>query len=116
VVMLTLLAGGTLGGFFGLLLAVPTLAVLKVVLGHLWRTYILDQPIEQEAIAFAAMDAQPGTVVEVVEDRSETLDRLAYPLDSDADTAPTDTGAGGVAIATTTDTEPDDEADDTEPE
>jgi predicted PurR-regulated permease PerM len=85
VVMLTLLAGGTLGGFFGLLLAVPTVAVLKVVIGHLWRTYILDQPLEQEALAFAAMDAQPGAVVEDVAVRREDLDRLAYPIDPDAE-------------------------------
>ena len=95
VVMLTLLAGGTLGGFFGLLLAVPLMAALKVIVGHLWRTYILDQPLEQEAVAFAAMDAQPGGVVEDVDARSETLDRLAYPVDADAEPA-----EGGVATAT----------------
>ncbi|HMG44096.1 MAG TPA: AI-2E family transporter [Acidimicrobiales bacterium] len=84
VVMLTLLAGGTLGGFFGLLLAVPTVAVLKVLVGHLWRTYVLQQPIEVEALAFAAMDTQPGVgPVEKVEQRSEPLDRIAYPVDSD---------------------------------
>ncbi|MDP8988426.1 MAG: AI-2E family transporter, partial [Actinomycetota bacterium] len=32
-VMLALLAGGTIGGFFGLLIAVPTAAVLKILLG-----------------------------------------------------------------------------------
>jgi predicted PurR-regulated permease PerM len=46
VVMLTLLAGGSLGGFFGLLLAVPLTAAVKVVLGHLWRVYVLDEPFE----------------------------------------------------------------------
>jgi predicted PurR-regulated permease PerM len=85
VVMLTLLAGGTLGGFFGLLLAVPTVAVLKILIGHLWRTYVLGQPIEAEALAFAAMDAQPGGVVEKVKARSATLDRLAYPVDEAAE-------------------------------
>lgn len=85
VVMLTLLAGGTLGGFFGLLLAVPTVAVLKILIGHLWRTYVLGQPIEEEALAFAAMDAQPGAFVEKVERRSEALDRIAYPVDEDAE-------------------------------
>ena len=85
VVMLTLLAGGTLGGFFGLLLAVPTVAVLKILIGHLWRTYVLGQPLEVEALAFAAMDAQPGAFVEKVDQRSEALDRLAYPVDETAD-------------------------------
>jgi predicted PurR-regulated permease PerM len=85
VVMLTLLAGGTLGGFFGLLLAVPTVAVLKILIGHLWRTYVLGQPIEAEALAFAAMDAQPGAVVEKVRERSEALDRIAYPVNEAAE-------------------------------
>ncbi|HEX4902184.1 MAG TPA: AI-2E family transporter [Acidimicrobiales bacterium] len=47
VVMLALLAGGTLGGFFGLLLAVPVTATLKVVIGHLWAVYVLEIPVEE---------------------------------------------------------------------
>lgn len=47
VVMLALLAGGTLGGFSGLLLAVPVAAVLKIILGHIWRTHVLGEPLEQ---------------------------------------------------------------------
>ena len=113
VVMLTLLAGGTLGGFFGLLLAVPTVAVLKILVGHLWRTYVLQQPIEVEALAFAAMDSQPGAgVVEKVEARSEALDRIAYPADADADVPPPD-------VATDSGDDPEnsatDSADDGEP-
>jgi len=47
VVMLALLAGGALGGFFGLLLAVPVTATLKVVVGHLWSVYVLEVPVEE---------------------------------------------------------------------
>ena len=47
VVMLALLAGGTLGGFFGLLLAVPTTAVLKILFGHAWRHYVLGEPLDE---------------------------------------------------------------------
>jgi len=65
-VMMALLAGGTLGGFFGLLLAVPTAAVLKIVVGHLWRTYVLGEPFELVAAQEEAEDAQPA--VGVVED------------------------------------------------
>jgi len=83
VVMLALLAGGTLFGFLGLLMAVPVTAVLKILLGHLWRTYVLGQPLEVEQLAFAAMDAQPGTAVQDVDDRDPTLDRLAHPLPED---------------------------------
>jgi predicted PurR-regulated permease PerM len=112
VVMLALLAGGTLFGFLGLLLAVPVTAVLKVLLGHLWRTYVLGQPLEAERLAFAAMDAQPGAVVEDVDDRDPALDRIAYPLPGDRPgepaepdqptepaepTGPSDPGAAGGA-------------------
>ncbi len=47
VVMLVLLAGGSLGGFFGLLLAVPLTATVKVIVGHLWAVYVLEVPIEE---------------------------------------------------------------------
>ena len=47
VVMLALLAGGTLVGFFGLLLAVPATAVLKIVLGHVWRHFVLGEPLDE---------------------------------------------------------------------
>lgn len=40
-VMLGLLAGGTLAGFWGILLAVPAIAVVKILLSHLWTTRVL---------------------------------------------------------------------------
>lgn len=40
-VMLGLLAGGTIAGFWGVLLAVPAIAVTKIVLGHVWTTRVL---------------------------------------------------------------------------
>jgi predicted PurR-regulated permease PerM len=63
-VILALLAGGTLGGFFGLLLAVPVTAALKIVLGHVWRVYFLGRPMEPDAVS-AAPSGQPPPVVEV---------------------------------------------------
>jgi len=40
-VMLSLLAGGAVLGFWGVLLAVPTVAVSKLLLSHLWQTRVL---------------------------------------------------------------------------
>jgi predicted PurR-regulated permease PerM len=60
-VMLALLLGGTLAGFFGLLIAVPTVAVGKIVVGHLWRVHVLGQPLEAREMQTAAEDAGPGT-------------------------------------------------------
>ena len=59
-VILALVAGGSLGGFLGLLLAVPTAAVLKIVVGHLWRVHVLDEPFEEAAAEEDAEDAEPG--------------------------------------------------------
>jgi predicted PurR-regulated permease PerM len=60
VVILALVAGGSLGGFYGLLLAVPVAAVLKILVSHLWHTYVLNEPV-------TALDAEPahGTVEDV---------------------------------------------------
>jgi predicted PurR-regulated permease PerM len=40
-VMLSILAGGAVAGFWGILLAVPTVAVTKLLLGHFWETRVL---------------------------------------------------------------------------
>ncbi|HVM09796.1 MAG TPA: AI-2E family transporter [Acidimicrobiales bacterium] len=57
-VILALVAGGSLGGFAGLLLAVPTAAVLKILISHLWHTYVLGRPV-------VADDLGPGPVEDV---------------------------------------------------
>jgi predicted PurR-regulated permease PerM len=72
-VILALLAGGTLGGFFGLLLAVPVAAVLKILIGHVWRVHVLDEPLAVEAAEEEAADG-PGPVEDVFEpDRQPVL-------------------------------------------
>jgi predicted PurR-regulated permease PerM len=40
-VVLALLAGGTIAGFWGVLLGVPAVAVAKLLLGHVWSTRVL---------------------------------------------------------------------------
>jgi hypothetical protein len=59
-VMLALVAGGALGGFFGLLIAVPTAATLKIIAAHLWRTYVLGEPVETIRREWEAADAAPA--------------------------------------------------------
>lgn len=63
IVILALLVGGSLGGIFGLFLAVPATAVLKIIAGHLWRTYVLCEPIEEIVAQSVAADSSPGSVV-----------------------------------------------------
>ena len=59
-VMLALLAGGTLGGFFGLLIAVPAAAVLKILGSHIWHTYVLDEPLAVVAARLHEDEATTG--------------------------------------------------------
>lgn len=47
VIILSLLAGGATGGLWGVLLAVPLVAAIKIVIGHVWRTRVLDQSWEE---------------------------------------------------------------------
>ncbi|MDQ4068316.1 MAG: AI-2E family transporter [Actinomycetota bacterium] len=46
-VLLALLAGASLGGILGMLVAAPAVAALKVVLGHLWTVHVLGRPPEE---------------------------------------------------------------------
>lgn len=51
VVILVLLLGGAVGGLWGVLLAVPVAASIKIVAGHLWRTRVLGQSWEEASDA-----------------------------------------------------------------
>lgn len=44
-VMLSLLAGGTIAGFWGVLLGVPAVAVVKLLLAHFWTTRVLGEDV-----------------------------------------------------------------------
>jgi predicted PurR-regulated permease PerM len=52
-ILLALMLGVSLGGFFGLLIAVPVAAVFKVIAGHFWRTRVLGESWEEAAEAIA---------------------------------------------------------------
>ncbi len=79
-VMLALLAGGTLGGFFGLLIAVPTAAVVKIVVSHLWHTYVLGEPLEAVAEMAEEDETAPGPgIVRRVSDEDQLPEPEAEP-------------------------------------
>lgn len=79
-VVLALLAGGSLGGFFGLLLAVPVAAVLKILIGHVWRIHVLGESLPDAAVVEAADDAEPGVgVVKELGARAPGEDVVAQP-------------------------------------
>ena len=49
VVILVLILGAALGGLWGVILAVPVSAAIKILTGHLWRTRVLGQTWEEAA-------------------------------------------------------------------
>jgi len=49
-VMLSILAGGTVAGFWGVFLGVPTVAVAKILLAHLWTTRVLGAEVAPREI------------------------------------------------------------------
>ncbi len=46
-IILGLIAGAALGGFWGVVLTVPVMATVKIITGHFWRTRVLDQSWEE---------------------------------------------------------------------
>jgi hypothetical protein len=54
--LLSLVLGGALAGLWGVIVAVPLVASIKILLGHWWRTRVLDQTWEE---ASEAMFAEP---------------------------------------------------------
>jgi len=82
-VMMALLAWGTIGGFFGLLLAVPLTATVKIIGGHLWRKWVvgvsvpgLDEPFPPDAIPETArVEVSHEDVANVDFDRTAELER-----------------------------------------
>lgn len=56
VTLLALVLGGALAGIWGVIIAVPLVASLKILVGHWWRTRVLDQTWEE---ATEAMFEEP---------------------------------------------------------
>ncbi len=76
-VMLSILAGGTLAGFWGVLLGVPAVAVAKLLASHLWTTRVLG--VQPSPYAATAGVMPPSVVPEepkiaVTADRSDRED------------------------------------------
>jgi len=51
VILLSLVLGGALAGLWGVIIAVPVVASIKILLGHWWRTRVLDQTWEEASEA-----------------------------------------------------------------
>jgi predicted PurR-regulated permease PerM len=65
VIVLALIVGGTLAGLLGVLVAIPTTAAVRIVVGHLWRTRILGQSWEEAAEAMIEVTEPPERLARI---------------------------------------------------
>jgi len=62
-IVLGLVVGAGIGGFWGVLLTVPVMASVKIVAGHYWRTRVLGESWEEASEALIDDDPEPDTVI-----------------------------------------------------
>ncbi len=92
VVLLVLILGGGIGGLWGVLLAVPVTAALKILAGHLWRTRVLGQSWEEAR--YALIEDSPTPKPFLARLRRVPLGRRTGPA-SEADAPDEDDGEPG---------------------
>ncbi len=80
-IIFVLLVGGTLAGLWGVLLAVPVLASIKIILGHYWRTRVLGQSWEEATEAL--IDEHPTGEMPVVDRFFRAVSTVADRDDAD---------------------------------
>lgn len=59
VIVIALIVGGSVAGLLGVLVAVPLVAVLRIVAGHLWRTRMLGESWEEALDSSIEVTARP---------------------------------------------------------
>ena len=94
-IILALLIGASLGGLFGVLVAVPVTAVIKILLGHVWRTRVLDEAWD-EAMEDMFVEVEPGRLADRIRRVADLeVNELSEDLASHDDSA-----GGKAALAT----------------
>ena len=83
VTLSVLVLAGAVAGFWGIIIAVPLAASVKVVGGHLWRTRLLGQTWEEAGEAIMAEPPPPSGAL-----RFRTHEMEAISVDSDEVTEP----------------------------
>jgi predicted PurR-regulated permease PerM len=93
VIILVLILGGGIGGIWGVLLAVPITAVIKILAGHLWRTRVLGQTWEDALEAIIESSQPPETLLEEIRGSRQEREAIARSQTSDgAEAAGNDPG------------------------
>jgi predicted PurR-regulated permease PerM len=62
-ILVALLVGGSVAGLLGVLVAVPVLSVIRVIVGHIWRTRMLGESWEEATDAMIERSPPPARLV-----------------------------------------------------
>jgi predicted PurR-regulated permease PerM len=62
-ILMALLIGGSVAGLLGVLVAVPVLSVVRVIVGHLWRTRMLGESWEEATEAMIERSPPPPRIL-----------------------------------------------------
>ncbi len=62
-IILGLISGAALGGFWGVVLTVPLMVTVKIITGHFWRTRVLGQPWEEATDDFFVDHSTEETII-----------------------------------------------------
>jgi predicted PurR-regulated permease PerM len=74
VIVLALLVGGAVGGLLGVLVAVPSVAAVRIVLGHLWRTRVLGESWSEASQAMIEVSGPPDRLIRRKGDQTRLFD------------------------------------------
>lgn len=85
VIILVLVLGGAIGGIWGVLLAVPVTAIVKILAGHFWRTRVLGQSWEDALEAMLESSQPPETLYEAIRESLDDEKRAEAANDGGVD-------------------------------
>jgi predicted PurR-regulated permease PerM len=71
-IVLGLIAAASIGGIWGVLLAVPVMASVKIIVGHYWRTRVLGESWDEAREALIDDDPEPDTFITRLLDGDDT--------------------------------------------
>ncbi|MDH5294374.1 MAG: AI-2E family transporter [Acidimicrobiia bacterium] len=99
VIVIALLAGGSIAGLLGVLVAVPTVTVLRILLGHMWRTRVLGESWVEATEKMIETTEPSERLLAVQQRRRAAQDRLFDTAElgpSEADSIPVPSPSDGL--------------------
>jgi predicted PurR-regulated permease PerM len=87
VIILLIVLGGGVGGIWGVLLAVPVAAIVKILSGHLWRTRVLGQTWEDAYADIVKSSQPPETLLDEIREMHQDAEHEMVDTEAGDDTS-----------------------------